>query len=129
MRITVACPESLIEDANHLAMVLAHGPADGQTYGAPGWVDAAGHRYACASFEARAAWIAAAQGPIARPAWDDKTTGRYIVNMAAAARAQAALVLAPAPAPAAPDTITALAGPTGPDALAAMGLSAPVTET
>ena len=43
IRITVACPEALIADANHLAMVLAQGPEDGETYGQPGWQDAEGN--------------------------------------------------------------------------------------
>ena len=85
MRITVACPEALIPDANHLAMVLAEGPPDAMTYRNPSWQDADGNLYAAASFVAQPSWVDAAQGPLERPEWDTD----YTVNMAAANRAQA----------------------------------------
>lgn len=123
MRITVACPEALISDANNLAQVLAFGPADAMTYRGLNWRDAAGNLYAAASFEARDEWVIGAQAPLARPAWDTDQT----ISMAAARRAQAALVFAQEATPAMPDKLTALAGPDGPAALAMMGLS-PVEE-
>lgn len=123
MRITVACPEALISDANNLAMVLAFGPADAMTYRGLNWRDAAGNLYAAASFEARPEWIIGAQSPLARPEWDTDQA----ISMAAARRAQAALVFAQEATPAMPDKLTALAGPDGPEALAMMGLS-PVEE-
>jgi hypothetical protein len=119
IRITAACPETLIADANHLAMCLAHGPADGDTYRSPCWQDADGHLYAAASFEVRSEWIMSAQSPLVRPEWDTDE----IVGMAAAARAQAALVFALEPTPAAPGQITAIGGMDGVDALVAMGLT------
>lgn len=33
MRVTIACPEALIGDANQLALCLGLGPEDAQTYG------------------------------------------------------------------------------------------------
>jgi hypothetical protein len=118
VRITVACPEAMIPDGNHLAMVLAFGPPDGDTYRAPQWIDASGNRYAAASFVARPEWIVSAQSVLVRPEWDTNE----IVDMDAAARAQAALVFALEPVPAQPDRLTALGGIDGLDALAAMGL-------
>lgn len=107
MRVTAACPEALIEDANHLAMCLAFSEADGETYRTPcGWQDAAGNRYSCVSFEARDEWLTAAQSPLVRPEWDTGvevkyedeygdvvTYIRYIIDMAAAARAQSRVVI------------------------------------
>jgi hypothetical protein len=119
MRITAACPEAMIGDSNHLAMVLAHGPADGETYRAPCWQDSEGNLYAAASFEARPEWIGMAQSPLVRPEWDTDE----IVDMAAAARAQAALVFSLEPVAAQPGQLTAIGGMDGLDALAAMGLS------
>ena len=120
IRITVACPEALISDANNLAMVLAEGPADGLTYGTPHWKDTGGNVYAVASFEVRPEWVQAAQGTLSRPDWD--TGPPYTVNMAGARRAQDALVFALEPVAAAPGQITALAGVPGTTAIAAMGL-------
>lgn len=88
MRITAACPDALVSDANHLAMALAFSEADALTYNGLNWVDALGNLYACASFEARDEWVIGAQSPLARPAWD---TGN-VIDMDAAARAQAALM-------------------------------------
>ena len=121
MRVTAACPEALIEDANHLAMCLAFSEADGETYRTPcGCQDAAGNRYACASFEARDEWLTAAQSPLQRPEWDTAS----IIDMAAAARAQAALVFTLTPVSASPTKLTAVGGMDGADAVAAMGLAA-----
>ena len=49
MRLTIACPEALRDDANQLAMVLGYGPSDAETYVALNWQDAGGNLYACAS--------------------------------------------------------------------------------
>ena len=67
IRITVACPDAMRDDANALAMVLAEGPDDGATYGAAHWQDAQGNTYAVASFEASPEWVQAAQGTLSRP--------------------------------------------------------------
>lgn len=124
-RITAACPASLVADANHLAMCLAAGPADGQTYRLPcAWQDHAGGLYSAASWEASDEWIAHAQGPLTRPAWDVDE----VIDMDAAARAQAALVVSAEPVAASPAALTAIAGMSGPDALAAMGLVAAALE-
>jgi len=119
MRLTIACPEALIADANDLAMVLAFGPADERTYTNPSWQDAGGNLYAAASFEARDEWVIGAQTSLERPEWD---TDNH-VNMAGAERAQAALVFSLEPVTATPDKLTAIGGMDGLAALAAMGLT------
>jgi hypothetical protein len=119
MRITVACPQDLTPDANHLAMCLALSEADGNTYGYPSWVDAGGNLYAAASFEASSGWIDFAQSPLQRPTWD---TGE-VIDMEAAERAQAALVFSTEAVIASSAALTAIGGMDGVGALAAMGLS------
>ena len=57
MRITAACPEALVADANNYAMCLAYSLADGLTYNGLNWVDPDGNLYAAASWEARDEWV------------------------------------------------------------------------
>jgi hypothetical protein len=119
MRLTAACPEAFVGDANQLAMCLAFGPADGETYRVPGaWQDVAGQRYSAASWEAGEDWLAAAQSPLTRPGWDTAE----LIDLDAAARAQAAVLLMTEPRPATPGALTVMVGMPGTDALAAMGL-------
>jgi hypothetical protein len=119
MRLTIACPEALRDDANQLAMVLGFGPDDVQTYVALNWQDADGNLYACASLPVSDTFTSAAQSPLQRPAWDTDSH----VNMAGANRAQAALVLSLTPVTAMPDKLTACAGDDALATLAAMGLT------
>ena len=125
MRITAAAPEPLVYASNQLAMCLAYGPADGETYRGLNWVDTRGGLYAAASFEAGVDWILSAHTTLQRPAWDVDE----IIDMDAAMQAQSALVFSESPIDATPETLTAIAGVDGPAALAAMGLlPAPPTE-
>jgi hypothetical protein len=126
MRLTVSCPEALRDDANQLAMVLAFGPPDANTYGALNWQDSEGNLYAAASFIAQPEWIAGATNTLQRPEWDTEE----IIDMQAANRAQAALAVwlggdsedVLHPPQANPDALTVVAGDDGLAALAAMGL-------
>jgi len=120
MRLTIACPDALRDDANNLAMVLGYGPADALTYGSLGWQDAAGNLYAAASLPVSDAFTTAAQTGLERPEWD---TEPYTINMAGANRAQAALVFSLEPVQAMPDKLTACAGDDSAATLAAMGLT------
>ena len=124
IRITAACPVTMIDDANQLAMCLAFGPADGETYAGANWQDAQGNLYACASWEVRPEWVMVAQSPLSRPEWDVEP---YQVNMAGASRAQEALVFSPEPIAADPSRLTAIGGMNGVEALAAMGLTPFIT--
>jgi hypothetical protein len=119
MRITCACPEALVADANNLAMCLAFGPADGETYGPLNWQDDDGNLYSAASWEARPEWIDFAQAPLVRPDWD---VGE-IIDMVAAERAQAVLVYSTEALLASPAALTAIGGMSGPEALSSMGLT------
>jgi len=119
MRLTIACPDAMRDDANQLAMVLGFGPDDALTYGSLGWQDAAGNLYAVASLPVGASFTTIAQTALQRPAWD---TDNH-VNMAAANRAQAALVFSLTPVLAMPDKLTACAGDDALATLAAMGLT------
>lgn len=115
VRITIACPAARIADANQLALAIGLSLADDKTYGAPGWQDASGNLYACASHDVRPEWLAAAQSQLVAPPWG--------CDMAAAARAQALIVFDPnTPTIAAPDRIAVTAGPPL-TALVAMGLT------
>jgi len=119
MRITIACPEALRDDANQIAMVLGYGPDDAETYGELNWQDVDGNLYACASLPVSDAFTTAAQSGLQRPAWD---TDNH-VNMAGANRAQAALVFSLTPVTAMPDKLTACVGDDALATLAAMGLT------
>jgi hypothetical protein len=118
MRLTIACPEALRDDANQLAMVLGFGPDDVQTYVALNWQDEDGNFYAVASLPVSDTFTTTAQSPLQRPAWD---TDNH-VNMAGANRAQAALVFSLTPVTAMPDKLTACVGDDALATLAAMGI-------
>jgi len=119
MRITIACPEALRDDANQLAMVLGYGSSDAETCVALNWLDTAGNLYACASLPVSDTFTTAAQSGLQRPAWDTDSH----VNMAGANRAQAALVFSLTPVTAMPDKLTACVGDDALATLAAMGLT------
>jgi len=119
MRLTIACPDGLKDDANQLAMVLGFGVPDALTYGELNWQDADGNLYAVASLPVSAAFTSAARTALQRPAWDTDNT----VSMAGANRAQAALVFSPTPVTAMPDKLTACVGDDALATLAAMGLT------
>jgi len=119
MRLTIACPEALRDDANQLAMVLGYNPSDAETYVGLNWQDAGGNLYACASLIVSDAFVSTAQSTLSRPAWG---TDNH-VNMAGANRAQAALVFSLTPVTAMPDKLTACVGDDPLATLAAMGLT------
>jgi len=119
VRLTIACPDALRDDANNLAMVLGYGPDDALTYGGLNWQDAGGNLYACASLTVSDTFTTTAQSGLQRPSWDIDNT----VNMAGANRAQAALVFSLTPVTAMPDKLTACVGHDALATLAAMGLT------
>lgn len=123
IRITLVCPEALIDDANHLAMTLGEGPAEALTFGAPGWKDQKGARYAVASLVVSEGWLGAAMRGLVRPAWD---TPPYRVNLAGAQRAQArvlSFLSAEAMPVADPSAILLIAGSEATHAITAAGLA------
>ena len=119
MRITIACPEALISDANQLAMVLGLTVSDINTYGIPTYKDEDLSLYSAASFLASQVWIDKAKSPLVRPRWDEDN----IIDMTAAKRAQQVLIISEITVQAHPDKITACIGGDGLTAIASMGLS------
>lgn len=114
MRVTIACPDAHIADANQLARCLGLVPDDDQTYGVARWVDASGNKYAIASAVVGQNFAQAASSPLTEPAWG--------CDLAAAQRAQALIQIGP---PAAPDKLAAMFGDDAMASLAAMGLVLP----
>jgi hypothetical protein len=119
MRITAACPEQLQSDANQLAMCLALGPDDINTYKGLNWQDSSGNLYACASWLTNTQWIAMAQQTLVRPTWDTDN----IIDMDVATRAQGKLVFNDTAIIATPDTLTACLGDNGLLVIKGMGLT------
>jgi len=119
MRLTIACPDALRDDANNLAMALGYRPDDAGTYVGLNWQDADGNLYACASLIVSDTFTTAAQSGLQRPSWDTDN----IIDMDAARRAQAALVFSLTPVTAMPDKLTACAGDDALATLATMGLT------
>lgn len=128
--LTVAAPETSRDDAAHLAVAL--GWVEG--WRPDEWVnaftaqyqDAQGNLYRVMSCPVGVSFVVAAtaMGPVERPPEDVEP---YIVNLTSARRAQDKLVTwqpGQGDAPAAlPSAITAIAGPSGVEALALMGLT------
>lgn len=112
-RVTIACPQPHIADANQLARCIGLGPDDEKTYGAAAWQDALGNLYAVASAVVGDGFAQAAGSTLSAPAWG--------CNMAAARRAQALIQIGSA---ASPDKLSAMFGDDAIAAVAALGLSA-----
>ena len=119
LRLTIACPDALRDDANQLAMALGYRPDDAGTYVGLNWQDADGNLYACASLIVSDTFVSTAQSTLSRPTWDVDN----IIDMDAARRAQAALVFSLDPVAAMPDKLTACAGDDALATLATMGLT------
>ena len=119
MRLTIACPDALRDDANDLAMVLGYGPDDALTYDELNWQDDDGNLYAVASLPVSDTFVSTAQSTLSRPAWDFDN----IIDMDAAWWAQAVLVFSLTPVMALPDKLTACAGDDALAVLATMGLT------
>lgn len=111
IRVTIACPEAMIGDANQLALCLGYGPQDAQTYGAALWQDQQGNCYALSSSVLSEADAARLQAPLSAPDWG--------CDLVAAARAQSALQVG---VTAAPDVIAARIGGGAAQAIAALGV-------
>jgi len=122
MRLTIAVPQTHIDIANHYAMAVGYSKADSLTYRDPSWQDAQGNLYACASLPISSNFLSRATSPLTRPEWD----ADEIIDMVKASQAQALVALwmpEDDPITATPDTITAIAGKSGSEAIAFMGLT------
>lgn len=67
LRTTIAVPESLISDANQLALVLGESAADDKTFGDPRWQDEDGNLYAVSSTVAKPVFAESATKPLEAP--------------------------------------------------------------
>lgn len=112
IRITFACPEAFISDANQLARAIGLSADDDKNYGEPQYQDADGNLYAVASGLVEPSFIDTATSPLVEPEWG--------ADMDAAQRAQALAALGQ---PAAPEHIAAVVGDDVAEALAFLGLS------
>ena len=127
MRLTIACPEALIQDANQLALAIGLSPADVATYRVPSWQDSEGNLYAACSLIPSPEWVQTSLQPLQQPSW--AAEGEEPVDLEAASRAQALITLwmpseeHPTPPLASPEIILAVAGDDGVAMLAAMGLT------
>lgn len=118
VRVTIACPQSLIDDGNQLAACMGLSLADLNTFGEASYQDEAGNLYAvCSAAMTPRVLQSIGAGQIARPAFDPDNQ----INMTGAARALSALVVEAVPA--APDKIVAIIDMDPGSAIAAMGLT------
>ena len=74
LRITIACPEGLIAQANQFALCVGNAPADAQTFGPAVWKSASGERYALASLLAGSQFPSVAGSPLEAPEYAPDAT-------------------------------------------------------
>ncbi len=117
-RITVACPESLMSDGNHLAACVGLSEADLNTFTGASWQDASGNLYAVCSAQVTSRVISLLGGALVRPEWDSEKR----ISMAAANRAFA---LVSTEGLATPESIRMVIDMDGLQALESMGLFSP----
>ena len=116
-RATIATPESLIADANKLALCLGESSADDQTFGAANYQDAEGNLYAVCSTVAKPIFAQIEGQPLQAP---DHAPD---MDLAAATRAQGMLQINGGAV--SPDVIAVILGDTtenAKDHLVALGL-------
>lgn len=85
LRITIVCPESMIDDANQFALCVGNSTADVQTFQRAGWEDASGRKFALASLLSSDDFPELASSALRAP------THAPATDLVAASRAQALL--------------------------------------
>lgn len=130
LRVTIACPETMIPQANQLALAVGQSANDNQTFGEPQYADSFGNRYAVASTLATEGFPQVAQSPldqvVATKPWLLDREGNSLVDLALAEAAQDATQVYILTAPGGsvnPNTLTAVINPDPKAALDSMGLS------
>jgi len=119
LRITLACPDAHIAEANQLALCLGESAADDRTFTAANYQDAAGNLYAVCSTVAKPVFVELAAQPLQAPAHAPDA------DLDAASRAQALVSINDRPA--GPDRIAVILGDrleSAMDHIAALGLVA-----
>lgn len=89
IRVTLACPQGLISEANQLMMILGNGPEDGKSFLYANWETDQGVAYCAASTMVGEEWIRRISFKLVRPEWDVEP---YVIDLDAAERARYALV-------------------------------------
>lgn len=69
MRVTIACPEGLVENANHLASCVGLCKEDAYTYNNIGWEDAEGTSYSVISAVVGESFFLFAEAELQEPLW------------------------------------------------------------
>ncbi|SPF78775.1 hypothetical protein ALP8811_02707 [Aliiroseovarius pelagivivens] len=87
LRITIACPEAMMADANQFALCVGSSAADVQTFKRAGWENQTGARFALASLLAGDDFPVAASSVLQTPAHAP------MADIDAAARAQSKLAI------------------------------------
>lgn len=90
-RLTIACPEPMIADANQFARCTGRGPDDDMTFGDATWQDASGNLYSVSSGLVGLSYQQNATSALTEPEWG--------CDMIAAQRAQAVVQVGGAAAP------------------------------
>lgn len=112
MRVTIACPEAMIADANQLMRCVGQSAADDDTFAPASWVDGAGNRYSAASMLVPSDWQTTVMGTLSAPEWG--------ADMTAAGRARVDMLFAVA---ADPSRIAVIVGDDPQAAIAALGIA------
>src|SRR5690554_2705940 len=100
--VTIAVPETHIDDANQLALCLGESASDDQTFTTTNWQDADGNLYAVCSTVAKPVFVELASQPLQAPDYAPD------VDLEAAPRAQGLLSINDKPA--GPDRIAVILG-------------------
>src|SRR5690554_2884291 len=106
--VTIAVPETHIDDANQLALCLGESASDDQTFTTTNWQDADGNLYAVCSTVAKPVFAQKAGQPLQAPSFAPDA------DLEAATRAQALLVIEdrtsdePVPVQASPEHIAVI---------------------
>jgi len=87
IRITIACPETMLDDANQFALCVGNTAADIETFRTALWEDETGKRYALASLLASPVFPKLASSKLSAPEHAPD------VDLNAAARAQSCLCI------------------------------------
>ncbi len=116
-RVTIACPENLIPQANQLALCLGLSAEDVHTYGLPSWQDKEGNLYALASTSVADTFQETASSMLVEPPWG--------ADMEAAGEAQKLIRVGE---PASPNTLSAIFSEDTTEALALLAVFPVVTK-
>ncbi|SMR82199.1 hypothetical protein SAMN04488030_2542 [Aliiroseovarius halocynthiae] len=122
LRITIICPENMIDDANQFALCVGNIMDDAQTFRSAGWEDAGGMKFALASLLSSDDFPLVASSSLNAPAHAPTA------DLAAAMRAQSVLetwspLMSPLPPAPDPGKLLAIIGVEPRNVIPLLGLS------